>query len=152
MLQKLLLKESFQKQQELQEIRLQIKQLIKLLQQLKITKITKLLYNIPDKVPRFVNKIWIEVYDQSGNADDIYKPPRQIRFKKSMLQSDLCNYSDEYFNVVGTIAATESNNDAYDKKLALKDNAPFIGCISNVNSVLIVMPMARVMPMYNLTE
>ena len=33
-----------------------------------------------------------------------------------MLQSDLCNYSDEYFNVDGTIAVTESNNDAYDKK------------------------------------
>ena len=116
MLQKLLLKEWFQKQQKLQEIRLQIKQLIKLLQQLKITKITKLLYKIPDKVPKFINKIWIEVYDQSGNADDRYKPTRQIRFKTSMLQSDLCNYSDEYFNVDGTIAVTESNNDAYDKK------------------------------------
>ena len=118
----------------------------------KITKITKLLYNIPDKVPKFINKIWIEVYDQSGNADDRYKPNKQIRFKTSMLQSDLCNYSDEYFNVDGTIAVAESNNDAYDKKLALKDNAPFIGCISNVNSVFIVMQRACVMPMYNLTE
>ena len=118
----------------------------------KITKITKLLYNIPDKVPKFINKIWIEVYDQSGNADDRYKPNKQIRFKTSMLQSDLCNYSDEYFNVDGTIAVAESNNDAYDKKLALKDNAPFIGCISNVNSVFIVMQGACVMPMYNLTE
>ena len=69
-----------------------------------------------------------------------------------MLQSDLCNYSDEYFNVDGTIAVAESNNDAYDKKLALKDNAPFIGCISSVNSVFIVMQRACVMPMYNLTE
>ena len=69
-----------------------------------------------------------------------------------MLQSDLCNYSDECFNVDGTIAVAESNNDAYDKKLALKDNAPFIGCISNVNSVFIVMQRACVMPMYNLTE
>ena len=118
----------------------------------KITKITKLLYNIPDKVPKFINKIWIEVYDQSGNADDRYKPNKQIRFKTSMLQSDLCNYSDEYFNVDGTLAVAESNNDAYDKKLALKDNAPFIGCISNVNSVFIVMQRACVMPMYNLTE
>ena len=118
----------------------------------KITKITKLLYNIPDKAPKFINKIWIEVYDQSGNADDRYKPNKQIRFKTSMLQSDLCNYSDEYFNVDGTLAVAESNNDAYDKKLALKDNAPFIGCISNVNSVFIVMQRACVMPMYNLTE
>ena len=42
-----------------------------------------------------------------------------------MLRSDLCDYSDAYFVVEGTITVT-GDNDAYDKKLAFKNNAPFI--------------------------
>ena len=34
-------------------------------------KITNLLRNVPDKVPKFITKKWTEVYDQSGNADNI---------------------------------------------------------------------------------
>ena len=41
-----------------------------------------------DEVPRFITKKWIEVHDQSGNAEDRYKPSKQIRFKASMLRSD----------------------------------------------------------------
>ena len=33
-----------------------------------------------DNVPRFITKKWIEVLDQSGNAEDRYKPIEQIRF------------------------------------------------------------------------
>ena len=35
-----------------------------------------------------------------------------------MLRSDLCNYSDPYIVVKGTIRVTRPNNNAYDKKLA----------------------------------
>ena len=45
-------------------------------------KITKLLGTIPNKVPRFITKKWMEVHDQSGG---IYKTNKQIRFKISML-------------------------------------------------------------------
>ena len=38
-----------------------------------------------DKVPRFITKKWVEVHDQSGGADDIYKFGKQLRFKTSML-------------------------------------------------------------------
>ena len=31
-------------------------------------KITNVLGNIPDKVPRFTTKKWIDVYDQSGET------------------------------------------------------------------------------------
>ena len=51
-------------------------------------KITNLLSNTSDKVPRFITKKWIEVHDQSGRAYDTNK---QIRFKTSMLKSDLCD-------------------------------------------------------------
>ena len=47
-------------------------------------KITNLLGNTSDKVPRFITKKWIEVRDQSGTAEDRYKPRKQLRFKKSM--------------------------------------------------------------------
>ena len=42
---------------------------------------------MPNQVPRFITKKWIEVHDQSGNVEDRYKPSKQIRFKTSMLRS-----------------------------------------------------------------
>ena len=54
---------------------------------------------IPEKVPEYITKKWIKVHDQSGNANDRYKPSKQIRFKISMLQSGLCDYSNEYIVV-----------------------------------------------------
>ena len=44
-------------------------------------KITNLLGTTPDEVPRIITKKWIEVHDQSGNAEDRYKSRKQIRFK-----------------------------------------------------------------------
>ena len=53
-------------------------------------KITHLLGNTSDEVSRFITKKWIEVHDQSGET---YNTNKQIRFKTSMLRSDLydCN-------------------------------------------------------------
>ena len=62
-------------------------------------KITKLLGNIPDKVPRCIANKWIHIHDQSGTAENKYKPNRQIRFKTSMLRSNLRDYSDAYIVV-----------------------------------------------------
>ena len=51
-------------------------------------------------------KKWIEYHDQLGNAEDRYKPSKQIRFKTSMLRSDLCDFSNRYIVVKGTINVT----------------------------------------------
>ena len=51
-----------------------------------------LLDTTSDSVPRFVTKKWVEVHDQSGGSYNNNK--KQIRFKTSMLRSDLCDYSD----------------------------------------------------------
>ena len=88
-------------------------------------KITNLLGNTSDKVPRFIIKKWIEVHDQSGNAENRYNPNKHIRFKTSMLKSDLFDYIDAYIAVKGKIIVTNPDNDAYDKKLAFTNNAPF---------------------------
>ena len=79
-----------------------------------------------DKILSFVTKKWIEVRDQSGSAEDKYKPSKEIRFKTSILRSDICNYIDAYIVVKGEITVAEPNNEAYDKKLAFKNNAHFI--------------------------
>ena len=73
-------------------------------------KITNLLGNTPDKVLRFITKKWIEVHYQSvGNAENRYKPGKQIRFITSMLRADLCDYSDAYIVVEGTITVEGAN-------------------------------------------
>ena len=79
-------------------------------------KITNLLGNIPDKVPRFITKKWIKVHDQSGEA---YNTNKQIRFKTSMLKSDLCDFSDARIVVKGivTVSADERDRDEMNNKL-----------------------------------
>ena len=57
-------------------------------------KITNLLDITSDTVPRFITKKWVDVHDQSGSAEDRYKPSKQWIFKTSMLRSDLCDFSD----------------------------------------------------------
>ena len=86
-------------------------------------KIINLLDTTSDNVPTFITKKWIEDHGQSGNAENRYKPSKQTRFKTSMLQSDLSDYSDAYIVVKGTINIADPNNNTYDKKLASFINA-----------------------------
>ena len=68
-------------------------------------------------LPRFVNKKWIEVYDQSeGN----YNFNKEIRIKTSMLRSDLCAFSDVYIVVKVTITVVRPNNAKRIKQQHLK--------------------------------
>ena len=92
-------------------------------------KIINLLGTTIDEIPWFITKKWVKIYDHSGSADDRYKRSKQIRFKTSMLRSDLCDYSDAYIVMKGTITVTDPGNDPYDKKLTLKNNASFVSCI-----------------------
>ena len=119
-------------------------------------KITNLLGTTLDEVPRFITKKWVKVYDQSGSADDRYKPNKQKRFKTSMLTSDLCDYSDAYIVVEGTITLDgAANANKRNKGTAFKNNAaPFICCISKINNTLIdnAEDLDVVMLMYNLLD
>ena len=102
-------------------------------------------------LPKFVTKKWIEVYDQSeGN----YNVNKKIRIKTSMLRSDLCDYSDVYIIVKGTITVVRPDNAKKIKAVAFKNNAPFINCIPKVSGVKIdnAEDLDVVMPMYNLFE
>ena len=105
-------------------------------------------------MPRFITKNWVKVHDQSGSADGRYKPNKQIRFKTSMVRSDLCDFSDVYIVVKRTITVTDPDNDAYDKEITLKNNAPFVFWISKINNTLTdnAEDLDVVMPIYNLLE
>ena len=88
-------------------------------------KVTNLLGNIPDKVHRFITEKWIEIHDQSGTGENRYKPSKQIRFKLSLLRSDLCDCSDAYIVVEGDITVKVANDrDKHNRNLVLKNNAP----------------------------
>ena len=121
-------------------------------------KIINLLGTTPDEVSKFITKKWIEVRDQSGNAEDRYKPSKQIRFKTSMLRSDLCDYSDAYIVVKGDITLTKTNGrgiiDIRNRFLAFKNNAPLTNCVSKIYNVLIdnAEDLDVVMSMCNLLE
>ena len=75
-----------------------------------------------------------------------------------MLRSNLCDFSDAYIVVKGTIALTKSNGsgiiDIRNRFLAFKNNSPFINCISKINNVLIDIAedLDVVMPMYNVIQ
>ena len=73
-------------------------------------KITNLLDAAPDNVPTFITKKWIELQHQSGKTENRYKPSKHLKFKTSMLRSDLCDYSDAYIVDKGTITVTDPND------------------------------------------
>ena len=71
-----------------------------------------------------------------------------------MLRSDLCDFSDAYIVVKGTITVTNPNNAKRNKAVIFKNNATFITFISKINGVKIVNAedLDVIMPMYNLLE
>ena len=76
-----------------------------------------------------------------------------------MLKSSLCDYSDVYILVKGTItvnntASADADANNTNKKVIFKYCAPFTNCISEINNtqVYIVKDIDAVMPLYNLLE
>ena len=72
-------------------------------------KIVNFLYTTSgDKdLPRFVTKIWTEVYNKSEGNYDVNE---EIKIKTSMLRSNLCDFNDAYIVLEGTITVNELDN------------------------------------------
>ena len=107
---------------------------------------------------KFITKNWVEINDEPKGT---YNVNSQIKFKTTMLKSSLCDYSDAYILVKGTITITRAGADAAarqaderDKGVAFKNCAPFTNCISEINNTQIdnAKDIDIVMPMYNLIE
>ena len=58
---------------------------------------------------QFRTKNWVETNDESKES---YSAGSDIRFKTTMLRSNLCDYADAYILVKGTIAITGAGDDA----------------------------------------
>ena len=63
-----------------------------------------------EKLSKFVTREYVKV----NSLSNMYNENKSIRFKTPMLRSNLCDYSDAYILVKGTIAVTTTgvNNDA----------------------------------------
>ena len=108
-----------------------IKQIEKSIIKIEQYKISKLLND--STVSKFVTKKWVEVNDLSSGQCSVNK---SIRFKNSLLRSDLCDYSDPYVVVKGIISVRGTNaNNRINKKLTFKNNVPFRSCISKINNI-----------------
>ena len=68
-------------------------------------KISKLLND--STISKFVTKKWVEMNDLSSGQ---YSVNKNIRFKTSMLRSDLCDYSDAYIVVKGIVNVKATAN------------------------------------------
>ena len=110
--------------------------------------------NTLNEPSKFRTRNWIEINDESRGA---YNVNSQIKFKTTMLKSSLCDYSDTYILVKGTItvnktAAQGAAANNTNKKVIFKNCAPFTNCISEINNTQIDKDIDIVMPMYNLIE
>ena len=80
---------------------------------MKYKKTITLLDNTPNQPSKFRTKNWIEINDGSYG---VFNTGSDVKFKTSMLTSSLCDYSDAYILVKGTItvkntgAAAAPNN------------------------------------------
>ena len=107
--------------------------------------------NESEQLSKFVTREYARV----NSLLDTYNENKSIRFKTPMLRLNLCNYSDVYILVKGTITATGNHpRDRQNRPFILKNNAPFISCITRINGELIEAAddLDIVMPMYNLLE
>ena len=119
-------------------------------------KLASLIDDTSNQPSKFRAKNWVQINDESRRA---YIVNSQIKFKTTMLKSSLCDYSDGYILVKGTIsvnntaaAGAAANNT--NKKVIFKNYAPFTNCINGINNTQIdnAKDIDIVMPMYNLIE
>ena len=63
-------------------------------------KIINLLDDTTNQPSQFRTRNWVEINDESQGAHDYNS---DIKFKTSMIRSNLCDYSDAYIHVKATI-------------------------------------------------
>ena len=119
-------------------------------------KIANLIDEASNQPSKFRTINWVEINDESRGA---YNVNSQIKFKTTMLKSSLCDYSDAYILIKGTISANNTaaagataNN--INRKIIFKNCAPFTNCISEIKNTQLdnAKDIDILMPMYNLIE
>ena len=91
-------------------------------------KIANLLDNETNQPSKFRTRNWVEIDDESRGT----YTSNDIKFKTTMLRSNLCDYADAYILVKGTITITGAGDDdaakqadERNKGVILKNCVPF---------------------------
>ena len=131
-------------------------------------KIINVLYDTTNQPSKFRTRNRVEindeprgVYNYGDNDDNNDDNSNNIKFKASMIRSSLCDYSDAYIVVNGTITVPNTavqvpavNNT--NKKVILKNCCPFTTCITEINNTQVDyaedIDIDVVMLMYNSIE
>ena len=120
-------------------------------------KITNLLDSASNQPSKFRTRNWVKINDKSRgtyNSND-------IKFKTTMLRSNLCDYTDTCILVKGTITITGAGNDyaaklldERDKGVTFKNCVLFTKCMGRINNTGSdnAQDIDIVMPIYNLIE
>ena len=111
-----------------------------------------------DHPSKFRTKSWVEINDESKES---YNTGSVIKFKTTMLRSNLCDYADAYILVKEAITITGAGDDDAPKRLdernkgvKFKNCAPITKCICRITGTYIgnAQDIDVVMPMYSLIE
>ena len=120
-------------------------------------KINNLLNNELNEPSKFRTRNWVEINEESRGT----YIGNNIKFKTTVLRSNLYDYADAYILVKGTITITGAGDndnarqaDERNKGLIFKSCAPFVKCINRINNAEKdnTKDIDIVMPMYNLIE
>ena len=111
--------------------------------------------NTLNEPSKFRTKKWVEINESRRTCST----NSQIKFKTTMLKSSLCDYSDAYIFVKGTItvkntAAVDPDANNANKKVIFKNSFPFTNCISEINNTRVdnAKDIDIVLLMYHLIE
>ena len=80
-------------------------------------KIENLLDDASNKISKFRTKNWVQINDESKGTYDVGD---EIKFKTTMLKSSLCDYSDAYIHVRGTITVNNTAAEVLLQIIAIK--------------------------------
>ena len=120
-------------------------------------KTSNMLHDASNQPSKFRTRNWVEINDESRGT----YTGNDIKFKITMLRSNLCNYADAYILVKGTITITGAGDDDAGKRVdernkgvIFKNCAPSTKCINRINSTNLdtAQDIDIVTPMYNLIE
>ena len=117
-------------------------------------KMANLLDSASGQPSKFRTRNWVEI---SGESRGTYTS-NDIKFKTTMIRSNLCDYADAYILVKTTITITATGDDdatnradERDKGVTFKNCAPFTKCVIRIKNNN-AQDIDIVMPMYNLIE
>ena len=113
-------------------------------------KINNLLDADSERQPIYLTRKWVEVSDESKGT---YRAGSMIKYNTRTTMADLCDYSEAYILVDGTIT-TDAAGAARAGTFAFKNCGPFTECITKINNTQIDHSenLDLTMPMYNMLE